>query len=219
MGNNDLAKSGGDCPEALHALDVRGLDEREREAAFRSAAVAWVRAHPRRYLTLCITRAVRLLGTEADPWAGKYLTPTREADEAMVAVYRAYDSGVSASPELEARGPVVQKRNLILLAGWRIIIAPLALFALVLSLIHWRRYGLVVAPSLSYLVGLSLTFAKPRFRELCDPLLFIPLAGLLCDMLVGTAELGVRPSQRVKVAVGAALVVVVGVVKVVGYLL
>jgi 4-amino-4-deoxy-L-arabinose transferase-like glycosyltransferase len=219
MGNNELAQSGGDCPEARDALVLTGLGERDRDAAYRSAAVTWMRRHPRRYLSLCVRRASRLLGTEADAWAAKYLTPSRQNDLAMAAVYRAYDSGASASPELEGRGRAVQKRNLILLTGWRIIVAPLALFALVLSLIHWRRYGLVAAPSLSYLLGLSLTFAKPRFRELSDPLLFIPLAALLCDMLVGTAELGVRPSRRVKAAVGAALVVVVGVVKVLGYLL
>lgn len=218
MGNNDLAQSGGDCPEALDALVVTGLNERDKEAVFRSAAVAWARRHPRRYLSLCVSRAARLLGMEADPWAAKYLTPTRENDLAMAAVYQAYESGVSESPELEARGPVVQKRNLILLAGWRIVLAPLTLFALVLSLAHWRRYGLAVAPALSYLLGLSLTFAKPRFRELSDPLLFIPLAALISDMLLGTAELGSRPSRTVKAAVCAALVLVVGVVKVLHYL-
>lgn len=218
MGNNDFAQSGGNCPEARDAPFLSGLSERERDAVSRSAAVAWARAHPRRYLSLCIARAARLLGTEADSWAAKYLAPTRENDLAMAAVYQAYESGVSASPELEAGGRAVQKRNAILLTGWRIILAPLTLFALALSLAHWRRYGLVVAPALSYLLGLSLTFAKPRFRELSDPLLFIPLAALLSDMLLGAAELGARPSRAVKVAVGAALVVAVGVVKVVYYL-
>jgi hypothetical protein len=136
----------------------------------------------------------------------------------MAAVYQAYESGMSASPELEAGGRAVQKRNAILLTGWRIILAPLTLFALALSIAHWRRYAVVVAPALSYLLGLSLTFAKPRFRELSDPLLFIPFAALLCDMLLGAAELGARPSRAVKIAVGAALVVAVGVVKVVCYL-
>ena len=219
MGNNDFAQSGGDCPEARDALVLTGLSERDTDAAFRSAAVAWARAHPRRYLSLCVTRAARLLGTEADSWAAKYLAPTRENDLAMAAVYQAYESGVSASPELEARGLAVQKRSIVLLTGWRIVVAPLTVFALALSLAHWRRYALVAAPALSYLLGLSLTFAKPRFRELSDPLLLIPLAALLCDMLLGATEFGARPSRAVKVAVGAALVVVVGVATVLAYLL
>jgi hypothetical protein len=165
-----------------------------------------------------VTRAARLLGTEADSWAAKYLAPTRENDLAMTAVYQAYESGVSESPELEAGGLAAQKRNVIILTGWRIVVAPLTVFALILSLAHWRRYSLVLAPGLSYLVGLSLTFAKPRFRELSDPLLFIPLAALVSDLLVGPAELGSRPSRKVKAAVGIALIVVVGVVKVVYYL-
>ena len=218
MGNNDFAQSGGDCPEARDALVLTGLSERDTDAAFRSAAVAWARTHPRRYVSLCVTRAARLLGTEADSWAAKYLAPTRENDLAMAAVYQAYESGVSASPELEAGGLAAQKRNVIILTGWRIVVAPLTVFALILSLAHWRRYSLVLAPGLSYLVGLSLTFAKPRFRELSDPLLLIPLAALISDMLLGTAELGSRPSRRVKAAVGIALIVVVAVVKVVYYL-
>ena len=218
MGNNDLARSGGDCPEARDALVLTGLSERDTDAAFRSAAVAWARTHPRRYVSLCVRRAARLLGTEADSWAAKYLAPTLENDLAMAAVYQAYESGVSASPELEAQGMAVQKRNIVLLTGWRIILAPLTVFALILSLAHWRRYGVILAPVLSYLLGLSLTFAKPRFRELSDPLLLIPLAALISDMLLGTAELGSRPSRRVKAAVGIALIVVVAVVKVVYYL-
>jgi len=136
----------------------------------------------------------------------------------MAARYRAYASGVPAPPEHEARALAVQRRNAILFAGLRIIIAPLTLVALILSLVHWRRYAVVVAPALFYLLGLSLTFAKPRFRELSDPLLFIPLAALVSDMLFGTVELGPHPSRRVKVATGTALIVLAGAANALAYL-
>jgi len=52
-----------------------------------------------------------------------------------------------------------------------------------------------------------MVYAVARFRRLSDPLLFVPLAGLLSDLLFGTNELGDRPSRRVKVVVAVVLVV------------
>ena len=86
------------------------------------------------------------------------------------------------------------------------MIAPLILLALLLALKRWRAYAIFFLPALVYLAVLSLYFAKPRFRELSDPLLFVPLAALLSDMVFGTTELGSRPSRAVKTGVAVALV-------------
>jgi len=208
MGNNDAATGGGYCKRALSARGLRhlNLSERERDAAYRAAALAWIRAHPRRYLALFRTRALRLLGAEPDVWAARYLVPTRENDMAMKAGYRRWKGRQSLSPSLLSRARAVQSRNITFLAGIRAISAPLILLALALSLVRWRSYAIFVLPALCYLGGLSLVYAQPRFRALADPLLFVPLAGLLSDLLFGTEELGSRPSRFAKTAVAVLLV-------------
>ncbi len=76
-----------------------------------------------------------------------------------------------------------------------------------MSFRRWRTYAIVVLPALCYLGGLSLVFAEARFRQLSDPLLFVPFAGLLSDLLFGSTELGTRPSRGLKLAAAAVVVV------------
>ncbi|GAF82026.1 unnamed protein product, partial [marine sediment metagenome] len=111
MGNNDAAVGRGYSKIAQSALDLSGLGEKERDVAYRDAALTWVRAHPGRYLALCRTRAVRLLGVEPDVWAAKYLVPTRENDAAMRARHRRETGNRSVSGSLLSRARAVQSRN------------------------------------------------------------------------------------------------------------
>jgi len=207
MGNNDAAIGGGYCKPSQSALDLSDLSETERDAAYRAAALAWVRAHPGRYLALCGTRALRLLGAKPDVWAAKYLVPTGENDAALMAQRQHRRGKHSVSPSLLSRASAVESRNLLCLAGFRAVMAPLIVLAVSLSLLRWRSYAIVVLPALCYLGGISLVYAQLRFRHLADPLLFVPLAGLLSDVFFGTSELGSRPSRGVKVAIAVLLVV------------
>jgi len=207
MGNNEAAVTGGGFPASRSPLAYSKLGEKERNSAHLALAVAWARQHPSRYLSLCLRRAVCLLGPRADPWAAKYLVPTPENDLAMAAARRQYQGDQSVSPALVSRALAVQRGNGVWLTAWRALTFPLVLLALVLAAFRWRTYAIVLLPALSYLTGLSLVFAKPRFRELADPLLFVLLAGLLSDLLFGTTELGSRLSRALKAAIAALLVV------------
>lgn len=212
MGNNDATTRGRFCGPALAALSLGDLSERERDAVYGAAALAWIRDHPRRYLALCRTRAIRLLGAVPDPWARRYLAPTRENNSAILAASRRGKGGTEASPptpspNLAARWRAARERNTVFLGFLRSLVAPLTLLALILSFRRWRTYAIVVLPALCYLGALSLVYAVTRFRQLSDPLLFVPLAGLLSDLLFGSTELGTRPSRGLKL--GAAVLVVI----------
>lgn len=186
MGNNDEAISGGFIGVRIPELQTGTVGERERERAYWRAAIAWVRSHPVRYLALCRARAVRLLGAEPDRWAALYLTPF----------------SVQGRP-----APEFYHRKL-MLEGFRAIIGPLILLGSILALWRWRDYAIVLLPAYAYIAALSLSYAQTRFRELSDPLLFIPLAALLSDVLFGTEESGGPLSRKGKVVAAVVLVCV-----------
>jgi len=196
MGNNPKARLGGFCPEAdqYPSMPEQALDSR-----YGRAARAWVLTHPGRYLALCAIRAHRLFGTEPDTWAAKYLWPTRRNDLAFVTTDRYEPIGLEhAPPDLVNRAHAVEMRHAIVLRRIRMVVAPLIFLALVAAILWWRDYAVVLLPALFYLGGLSLTYAEIRFRELTDPILFVPLAGLLSMAVFRSTELvsePLRPSQ------------------------
>jgi 4-amino-4-deoxy-L-arabinose transferase-like glycosyltransferase len=194
MGNNDRARLGG-FQEGV--IERRNLPEKVQDGQFRKAALAWIRSHPGRYLALSGIRAGRLLGIEPDTWAAKYLVPTRENDRAFTASFLySWEGARSAPPALLDRAARVEHRNAEVLKKLRMVLAPLALLALVLSCLRWRNYVLILLPTLAYLGGLSFTYAEVRFRELVDPLLFILVAGLLADFVFSTSEVWPRPWRQ-----------------------
>ncbi len=196
MGNNPRAKLGGFCPEAEQ---YGSMPEQILDSRYRGAARAWILTHPGRYLALCAIRARRLFGTEPDTWAAKYLWPTRRNDLAFVTTDRYEPIGLEhAPPDLVNRAHAVELRHAILLQRIRMVVAPLILLALVAAILWWRDYAVVLLPALFYLGGLSLSYVEIRFRELTDPLLFVPLAGLLSMAIFRSTELAtepLRPSQ------------------------
>ena len=197
MGNNDLAVHGGYCREAAWPGD---RPEGEADRAYAAAARAWIRNHPGRYAALCGTRLRRIIGTEPDVWVTKYFWPTAESDEAQRALHR---FARSPDPELETlvqRARQAHGRNLKYLKRYRRVVAPLMVVALLLSLARWRAYVFVSLPVACYLGCLAATFFQPRFRELSDPLLFVPVAALLADVIWGTHDLGRRPNRWMKLA-------------------
>lgn len=194
MGNNDRARLGG-FQEGV--IERRNLPEKVQDGQFRKAALAWILSHPGRYLALSGIRAGRLLGIEPDTWAAKYLVPTRQNDRAFTASFLHSWEGARSPPlALLDRAGHVENRNAEVLKKLRMVLAPLALLALVLSCLHWRNYALILLPALAYLGGLSFTYAEVRFRELVDPLLFILVAGLLADFIFSTAEVWPRPWRQ-----------------------
>ncbi len=204
MGNNDKAKLGGFCAEAAWPVQP-GDTEQGRDIRYRRAARAWIVRHPGRYLALSAIRAYRLLGVEPDTWAAKYLWPTAANDRVFAMVY-AEDAmtGGNAPENLRARAGEIEMRHALILKRLRYLLAPLILIALVVSLPWWRDYAVVTFPALSYLAGLSLTYAEIRFRELSDPLLFIPLAGLLAMVVFRSTELArepLRPSRALAIVI------------------
>ena len=176
MGNNDLARLGG---WQRSALTLGDLPEAERDRAYRQQAITWIRAHPRAYAKLCTTRARRLLGTEPDLMLARHFFPTYEDDRAVVMAYHAQRAGTVVPPEVAVHAAEFQQRNGSWLRAWRYVVAPLTLAGVIFSLWRWRAYAVAVLPAASYLLGLSLTYTEVRFRELSDPLLFVPLGGLL----------------------------------------
>ncbi len=193
MGNNDKARLGGFCAEAAWPVKP-GDTEQGRDRAYRRAARAWILHHPGRYLALSAIRAWRLFGVEPDTWAAKYLWPTRGNDRVFAAVYgeRASQGG-PVPEELRLRAGEIEMRHALFLKRLRWLLAPLVLLALLVTIPWWRDYAVVTFPALSYLGGLSLTYAEIRFRELSDPLLMIPLAGLLAMAVFRSTELAREP--------------------------
>ncbi len=195
---------GGFCAEAAWPVQP-GDTEQGRDIRYRRAARAWIVRHPGRYLALSAIRAYRLLGVEPDTWAAKYLWPTAANDRVFAMVY-AEDAmtGGNAPENLRARAGEIEMRHALILKRLRYLLAPLILIALVVSLPWWRDYAVVTFPALSYLAGLSLTYAEIRFRELSDPLLFIPLAGLLAMVVFRSTELArepLRPSRALAIVI------------------
>lgn len=202
MGNHENAQHGGYSLERPSWVEQGDRTERERDRAYWQEAIGWARAHPRQYLALCVTRAARLLGAEPDRWAAAYLTPSRQRDELMVSQYGAGRPPSTTDPRLER----ALRRDKLILAGLRVIISPLILLAAFMSLRRWRDYAIALLPAFCYLGALSLSYAQMRFRELADPLLFIPLAALLSDLLFGGDELGAGLSRRRKATAALLLV-------------
>jgi 4-amino-4-deoxy-L-arabinose transferase-like glycosyltransferase len=176
---------------------IRELPEVEQDRALKEAALNWIRDNPVLYLRLCLTRAIRVLGTTADPWAARYLAPTRANDRAVVAAYEVRHGG-EADPELVETGRRLADRNYRILQWYRILIAPLALLALLAATARWRRFSLIVFPTWCYVGGVALTVFIERYREMSDILLFVPLGGLIADVLFRTTDHGVWPSRAVK---------------------
>jgi 4-amino-4-deoxy-L-arabinose transferase-like glycosyltransferase len=203
MGNNDLATLGGFCQAAAWP---QVMSEMEKDAAYRKAARKWIVSHPKRYLALTAIRVYRLLGLEPDTWAATYLWPSRENDLAFTARFRhTWGGDQSVAPALLRRAGEVEVNNARILARVRMVVVPLVVLALVAALVWWRDYAVVLLPVFCYLGGLSLTYVEIRFRELADPLLFIPLGGLLGALLFRTTELvhePLRPSLLVTLARG-----------------
>lgn len=200
MGNNDLARTGGYIGEARDVIPTNNLVESQKDAAYRNAAITWILQHPTRYLALSGRRLVRIMGVYPDGWAAKSLPSVTSAE-----------ASTSENTGVAVQGPTWTKHTgkinrRLFLAAIRAILAPLVILSLVLSFSQWHRYLDIVLPALSYIVGLSLTYVQIRFREILNPLLFIPLAGLTADMLFGSDELGNWLSRRGKILLSAVLV-------------
>ena len=200
MANNDKATTGGGCKPALWRKE---MTEKQQDREYRAAAVSWIYEHPGRYLALCRTRALHLLGTEPDGWPTTGLVPSRENNEAIMADRIQRYNHRPAAPELIVRARACIDRNRTVMRWFRVLAAPLLLVAFALALGRWRGYAIVVLPASSYVLLMSLYYVMERFRELYEPLLMIPLAALLVDLLFGTAELGVWPSRKTKALVAA----------------
>lgn len=201
MGNSPGQTRGGNLPENLLPA---GVGEKERDNAQRQLAVAWIRQNPGSYLALCATRACRLLLTEPDSTAGRYVRPTLENDRLIVADF-SHRRGDTAPPEVLRASYEVRLRNNAVLRWFRVATAPLLVLALALALPQWRRYGAFTATFLCYGAGLSATMFAPRFRELGEPLLLVPAATLIVDLAAGSRELrGQLPRWALAFIVGIA---------------
>ncbi len=203
LGNNPDAVHGGYCPAAQVFPRV---GEKEDDARYRAAALAWIVSHPGRYAALCGTRALRLLGTVPDHWATDYYRPTAEHDELCRAVLGRSDAAKPPVPQAAHRLAELEGANQAFEERVRTVVVPLMLLAAGLALRRLRDFSVILIPAGTYLAGLALTFAQPRFRQLSDPLLLIPLAALLADLLFGTQELGRWPRQRWKWIIAASAV-------------
>jgi 4-amino-4-deoxy-L-arabinose transferase-like glycosyltransferase len=207
MGNNDAAVAGGYRRAVQAEVNTNGMGELQKDRAYREAALTWIRGHPLRYFALSGTRLVRLLGAEPDGWAAAYLLPSQTNDRAFVKAYWPAKQGAPEPDRVAQHAGDVLRRSKLLLMGVRALLAPLILLSAALCLFRWRTHFAVMVPAASYLGGLALIYVQVRFRELVDPLLFIPLAGLLSDLLFGTEELGRRLSRRQKGALSALVVI------------
>ena len=204
MGNNDLVNDGGYCSQAC--LLPADLPEGEKDSRYLAGALEWMKRTPKKYGLLCLTRALRVLGTEADTQAAQYLTPNAHNDEAVVALYRARVRGQTQRAALVARAENLIARNETHLGIIRALWSPLVILAMILASRHWRRYAPILLPAIFYIVGLSATYFEARFREAVEPLLAIVVAALLADVLFGSKDLGGWPSRSVK---GVAMVIAV----------
>lgn len=205
MGNNDLATTGGYLGQAQELVPTEGMSDIEADRAYWAAATAWIGSNPGRYLSLCGTRFARLLGVWPDTWAARYLPPWPVPHGSAGSTQAKAESPASSQQAFSSAWESYPWRRY-LLAGVRAVLAPLVLLSLVLSFSRWRDYLIVVLPAAAYIVGLSLTYVQIRFRVLVDPLLFVPVAGLLSDVLFGTQELGSRLTRSQKTFLSMGLV-------------
>lgn len=177
------------------------MTEAERAKAYSEAANKWIRSHLGRYMALCRTRMARLLGAEPDLWAARMLSPTKANDLAMSIFFNAAEQGMASTPEVTARARAIEAQNTSYLYWMNVLIlCPAGLIAMFLAVLQWRRTGVIVLPLILYLGGLSLTVASMRYRLLSDPLLFMLIAALWCDVFGGQENLGRRPGRGFKIA-------------------
>ncbi|MBN1343466.1 MAG: glycosyltransferase family 39 protein [Phycisphaerae bacterium] len=199
-GNNDFNVNGGSCRNGY--LLPRGFPENEKDAAYNRAARRWIIANPGRYLGLCRVRGLRLLGPDPDPYVAYFLASAASDDATLGEAEKS--SARSKAAREQARQILVRRRECLRI--FRIVIAPLILLSLGLAVFRWRHYAIAVLPALSYVSGICLTYFAPRYRYVSEPLLFIPLAGLICDILFGTTELGARIPRLAKAFAAVAVI-------------
>jgi 4-amino-4-deoxy-L-arabinose transferase-like glycosyltransferase len=192
-GNNPWAVSGGAMPPRFP--EEAGLNEVEFDRFYFQKAFEWIGANPRRYLQLCRVRAARFFGRTGDGFAARYWWPSAENDHAFLERDRGKDPTSAAS----VRANALEARHLKYEMRLRRVMAPLLLLAFVWALVRFRQYALVTLPVCCYCFGLTVTAFVERYRVVTDPLMFIPLAALLSDLVLGTRDLGAgRRSRWVK---------------------
>ena len=191
MGNNPRASDGGYCSQVQWDSE---LGEAKLDRAYREAAVQWITRNPLTYVRLCGVRAARLLGTQPDGWVVARLIPTAENDKQFRAHYIAQCGKPVAPDVLEKARAMLGKHQRCLLRIRRVSV-PLTVLALLLALRRWRGFAIVLLPAGCYLLGISCTFVSERFRELLNPLVMIPVAALLVDLLAGEQNLGDLPNR------------------------
>lgn len=168
-----------------------GLSEQERDRLCRDKALEWVRSHPGLYLRLCRSRLVRAFGASPDPFVANWIVPTRENDELIVAVLELSDAEKkSLPPAAQKHYANVMWRQSRILWPYGSVMAALVLAGVLMALPRWRAFAFVLLPSLAYLGFLVLTVFIERYREVTNPLMFVPAGALLADILFGTRDLG-----------------------------
>ena len=203
-GNNWQTRDGGTGAPPRFPGD-RQLSELEQHRFFRQKAIEWIRENPGRYLDLCRVRLVRILGKQGDLWAAKYLLPTAHNDAAIAARYQR-SRGREYPEELAAYARQIESRNLGLHESFRLVVAPLVLLSILLALWRPRAFAFVLLPLVCYLAGHSLTAFAARYRMVSDPLVLVPLAALLADLLFGSRELCPRLWRWAKALLAASAV-------------
>jgi hypothetical protein len=183
-GNNPMANNGGCMPPRFP--EEQGMNEVEFDHFYSNKAYEWMAAHPRRYLDLCRVRAFRFFGGTPDSIAARYWWPTAQNDHDILEL----DHSKSRTNAACVRANAYLARNLKYDTRMRRVVAPLMLLALLWALFRFRQYALVTLPVCCYCLGLSATACVERYRIVSDPLMLIPLAALLSDMVVGTGNLG-----------------------------
>lgn len=176
MGNHDGANGGWD-EDAPFAAMPQG-DESQCNRLLTIAAAEWIRAHPGGYLRLCLLRANRLLGFVPDRMVAWWLVPIRHNSELAAAALDPNRAAICSPARL-----VEAKELLTLHERWlrwgRLVTAPLSVAALCHMALNRRRYLLLLLPCLSYIAGVTLTFAQPRFAVMLWPLLLPAVAEML----------------------------------------
>lgn len=206
MANNSRNRRGDYL--ASEALErYKFADEVAWDRANRRKATQWILAHPERYIALSRVRLCRLLGTVPDLWAARYLIPDRRTDELVVAARQSRASDEPDERIVEAEYAVTTARGRVLQV-LRVPLVPLTLVGLALGLLRMRRFAVIVLPWASYVLGISLTFAEPRFRELSEPLLMV-MTGVLLATIGGAAQDFPEARKRAALAVVSALAVAV----------
>ncbi|MCA9244694.1 MAG: hypothetical protein KDA32_12100 [Phycisphaerales bacterium] len=195
MGNNPGAKHGGYHRNAQHIV---GKGEGETDRAYRDKALHWITENPDRYRRLCGVRLARLLGVFPDYQAAKYLTPTKESDDAIVAAYRARRSGADET-DLVERGRAIEQRNADWLMRLRWISAPLTIAAIALMCIRFGKGAIFLLPAMCYAAGLSATYFAERFREPWNALVYPLIAAAVWACIQNSPEFGFR-SRRLNIA-------------------